>query len=102
MGLVLAVVGGAAQPGGADGLGDGALDPCADVVAGFPFRGLLPGALPGKELVLFARQQGQAASLLAMCRLRTPGPQRARVPAGKHEVNPGDGGAAGACAGRTS
>ncbi len=95
VGLVLPVIGGAPQPGGADGLGDCALDAGADVVAGLPFGGLLLGALPGEELVLLAGQQGQAASPPAVCRLRALRPQRARVAVGEREVDPGDGGAAG-------
>ena len=95
MGLCLAAVGGAAQPGAADGLGDGALDAGADVVAGFPLRGLLLGALPGKEFVLLAGQQGQAASPLAIGRLGAPGSQRARVAVGGREMDPGNGGAVG-------
>ena len=95
MGLGLAAVGRAAQPGAADGLGDGALDAGADVVAGFPLRGLLLGALPGEQFVLLAGQQGQAASPLAVGRRGAPGSQRARVAVGGREVDPGDGGAAG-------
>jgi len=95
VGLVLTAVGGAPQPGDADDLGDGAPGAGADVVAGLPFRGLLLGALPGKELVLLAGQQGQAASPPAVCRLRALRPQRARVAVGEREVDPGDGGAAG-------
>ncbi len=95
VGLGLAAVGSAAQPGPADGLGDGALHAGADVVAGFPLRGLLPGALPGEEFLLLAGQQGQAASPLAVCRLGAPGPQRARAAVSEREVDPGNGGAAG-------
>ena len=95
MGLGLAAVGRAAQPGAADGLGDGALDAGPDVVSGFPLRGLLLGALPGEEFVLLAGQQGQAASPLAIGRRGAPGPQRARAAAGEREVDPGYRGAAG-------
>src|SRR5260370_4139936 len=95
MGLGLATVGSAAQPGAADGLGDGALDAGADVVAGFPLCGLLLGALPGEQFVLFAGQQGQAASPLAIGRLGAPGPQRAWAAGGEREVDLGYRGAAG-------
>jgi 3,4-dihydroxy 2-butanone 4-phosphate synthase len=95
VGLGLAVVGGAAHPGGADGLGDGALDAGADVAAGLPSGGLLLGALAGEDLVLLAGQQGQAAPPPAVRRLGAPGPHRARVAVGECEVDPGDRGAAG-------
>ena len=95
MGLGPAAVGSAAQPGPADGLGDGALHAGADVVAGFPLCGLLLGALPGEQFVLLAGQQGQAASPLAVCRLGAPGPQRARAAVSEREVDPGNGGAVG-------
>lgn len=56
-------------------------------------RDLLPSALPGGELVLFAGRQRQAASPLAAGRRGAPGPQRARPAAGEREMDPGDRGA---------
>ena len=95
MSLCLAAIGSAAQRSAADSLGDGALDAGPDVVAGFPLRGLLVGALLGKDLLLLAGQQGQAASPLAIGRRGAPGPQRARAAAGEREMDPGNRGAAG-------
>src|SRR5882757_918813 len=93
--LGLASIGGVTQSGAADGLGDGALDAGADVVAGLPLFGLLLGVLLCQDLLMFSGQQGQLAAPLAVRRFAAPVPQRARVAVGEREAHSGDGGAAG-------
>ena len=95
VGLGLSAVGSAAQPGAADGLGDGALDAGADVVSLLPLVGLLFATSLIEDLLLRLGQEGEAAAVSAVRGLGALRSQRARTAVLEREVHAGDRGAGG-------
>jgi hypothetical protein len=66
VGLGESGVPGAADAGAADGLRDGGLDACSDVVPLLPLFGLLFLSAPVENFLLLAGQQRQAATVAAL------------------------------------